>query len=78
MICAMRWIKQDFLHFEDIILKRIEPEGTFTIVNKSDLFPATRVSFQCVLYVDWLKCKITNGETEEITDITSYYNNGGE
>lgn len=67
--------KQLFFHFEDIILKSIEPEGTFTIVNKSDIFPATRVTFQVILYVDWLKCKrIING-TEEVEDLLN--TNGG-
>ena len=68
--------KQDFFHFEDIVLRRIEPEGTFTIVNKSDLFPATRVSFKAVLYVDWLKCKIISDQTEEIGNTITYYNGG--
>ncbi len=63
--------RQLLFHFEDMVLKSIEPEGTFTIVNKSDIFPATRVSFRAVLYIDWMKCKRIMEEMEEVVDITN-------
>ena len=42
------------LEFTNVTLNSIEPAGTFEIINKRIILPATRVNFTFEIYNDWM------------------------